>query len=412
MLGYGLPWNDGLLRPLGLTVPEGTLLNCAFPAPVSMGTVAASRMATVASWTTISSMLAMSGGYADELSAQWSASSYSGTASGTTREGRYFVLPLLTNVGGGGARRYADGVDSSGGSSNPNMSMPNVETLERNGPILLLFRRQMRDSGGPGTFRGGVSTEAAWISHKARHGHVEGELHGSGREPAMSRGLFGGFPGCNTLFEVRSGTRLRAVLAHENPVDLEALGGDVQQLPIQSLFEVDEASILHVRADGGGAVGDPLLRAPGAVLADVQAGLVSVEQARDTYGVVLAEHQGAVDAAATERQRLELRTGRLGHLPSQPLDGRGVLPPVRYDAAGGAARCGACARALGPVEEDWKRHVVEQVQPVAALGALMTSTLFVLRSYSCPDCGALLDAEMTRPEDPPVHLYSPLPRDD
>jgi acetone carboxylase gamma subunit len=48
------------------------------------------------------------------------------------------------------------------------------------------------------------------------------------------------------------------------------------------------------------------------------------------------------------------------------------------------------------------------VQPLSALGELMASTQFVLRSYSCPACGALLDAEMTLPGDPPVQTYSPL----
>jgi acetone carboxylase gamma subunit len=38
---------------------------------------------------------------------------------------------------------------------------------------------------------------------------------------------------------------------------------------------------------------------------------------------------------------------------------------------------------------------------------MMTSTLFILRSFSCPGCGLLLDTEMTLPEDPPVHTYSP-----
>jgi N-methylhydantoinase B len=354
----------------------------------------------------------MSGQYADEFSAQWSASSYSGTAAGTNRAGHYYVIPLLTNVGGGGARHYADGVDSAGGSSNPNMSMPNVETLERNGSILMLFRRHVPDSAGAGTYRGGVATESAWISHKAPHDTVEGELHGSGREPAMSHGLFGGQPGCNTAFELWTDTRVREALARENPVDLAALGGEVRRLPIQALFEVDAASILYVRADGGGGVGDPLQRPPRVVLADVEAGLVSPERARATYGVVLNARHDGVDTEATARQRRALWAERLG--AGRPNgesgakeNGRGGAPPVHYDRAGGVARCAACGYGLGPLEANWKDDLVAQVQPLAALGPLMTSTRFVLRSYCCPHCGALLDAEMTLPDDAPVHLYSP-----
>jgi acetone carboxylase gamma subunit len=60
------------------------------------------------------------------------------------------------------------------------------------------------------------------------------------------------------------------------------------------------------------------------------------------------------------------------------------------------------------VRENWKLAAVEQSEPLTALSPLMTSRSFVLRRYSCPACGALLDAEMTLPDDPPIHCFSPL----
>ena len=56
---------------------------------------------------------------------------------------------------------------------------------------------------------------------------------------------------------------------------------------------------------GGGGWGDPLEREAAAVANDVVAGAVSLETAREIYGVVV--ENGSVDEAATERQRETIR---------------------------------------------------------------------------------------------------------
>jgi N-methylhydantoinase B len=413
LLGYGLPWNDGLLQPLSLTVPEGTLLNCRFPAPVSMGTIAGSRMATVAAWNTISRMLAMNEAVADEMSAPWTAAAGSTCVAGIGREQRYFVLQPWDGAGGGGARRYADGVNTSGTQNNPMQSIMNIETIEREAPLLYLFRRQCADTGGAGTLRGGMATETAWTIHKAPQGVVNCTHSGSGREPAMAHGALGGLPAGNTLFELRTGTRVREALREASPQDLRALGGDMERLPPQGLFDVRADDVFYSRSDGGGGLGDPLLRAPERVLADVRAGLVSVAEARRSYGVLLDQAGSAVDAAATGALRRQMRADRLGtaatDLASVPeaRDGAASVPVV-YDHQRAASFCAACRWELAPLGENWKRGAVERAQPLAEVGPMMTSTLFILRSFTCPGCGLLLDTEMTRPEDPPVHTYSPL----
>ncbi|HEY7060178.1 MAG TPA: hydantoinase B/oxoprolinase family protein [Chloroflexota bacterium] len=408
LLGYELPWNEGLLRPLRVTIPEGTILNCRYPAPVSMGTIAGSRMAQVAAWSAIAGMLAMSERYADEVSAHWAISATGVRITGQNRQNRFFVLTPFAEAGGSGARRFADGIDSGGPSTNTNCT--NVETLERDAPVLYLFRREMPDSGGPGTMRGGVGLESAFTAYKAPTGYVTGVLHASGHEPAQSHGLFGGLPGCNTTFALHGAAALPEQLATAPPATREALPGEARPLPAQGLADVNAASALYAHADGGGGLGDPLLRPAECVLDDVLAGLVSVEQARARYGVVLAGER--VDAAATAALRHELRTGRLGHAPTarvaEPPPGAAVDPiMLRIDAARGVVECGACGQTVGDVRANWKLRAVEQVEPLRALGPLFTSTRFVLRSYCCPACGTALDAEMTLPDDPPLHSYSP-----
>lgn len=54
---------------------------------------------------------------------------------------------------------------------------------------------------------------------------------------------------------------------------------------------------------GGAGVGDPILRDPHAVLNDFQNGLVSVEMAKNVYGVIINTMARAVDISATQSQR-------------------------------------------------------------------------------------------------------------
>jgi N-methylhydantoinase B len=205
---------------------------------------------------------------------------------------------------------------------------------------------------------------------------------------------------------------VRAALDEGSALDLAELGGELHRLPPQGLFDIDEQGIYYSRSDGGGGLGDPLLRAPERVLADVQAGLVSASQAERVYGVVLETTQAAVDTAATACRRDEMRAVRLsGTGPSRApsasaVDGRAPIP-VRYDLARRVVECALCGQGLGPIDENWKTRAVENTAPLAALGPLMTSTLFVVRTYCCPGCATLLDAEMTLPTDPPIQVYSP-----
>jgi N-methylhydantoinase B len=356
-------------------------------------------------------MLAMSKEYRNELSALWSVSSTGVNFSGINRENRYFVGSLSAGAGGGGARLFADGIDTGGGSNNLMSSNSNVETMERNTPILCLFQRQLPNSGGAGAHRGGVSTEIAVALHKAPKGSISGDVHGSGLEPAQSHGLFGGFPSCNTLFEIYSGTAIREALRNGLPLEPRSLGGKVTRLPPQALFEIDENSIFYIRADGGGGLGDPLLRSPNKVLADVQGGLVTIAQAQKIYGVVFDEGVTTVDERETNQLRQELRAKRLGgnraaktiaaSIKNEPMIPTVVIhPELQYTL------CAACGHQLAPNDVNWKERAVEYSEPLQELNDLMISTRFVLRSFICPDCGTVLDAEMTLSNDPYINIYS------
>jgi N-methylhydantoinase B len=72
-------------------------------------------------------------------------------------------------------------------------------------------------------------------------------------------------------------------------------------------IHVNAGDLLHFNTWGGGGWGDPLERDPTLVLADVNRNLATADGARD-YGVVITN--GAVDEAATQSLRAQMRTSR------------------------------------------------------------------------------------------------------
>jgi N-methylhydantoinase B len=70
-----------------------------------------------------------------------------------------------------------------------------------------------------------------------------------------------------------------------------------------------EGDVVVMQSAGGGGFGDPLDREPERVRADVAAGYVSRERARDGYGVILTS-AGEIDLAETRALRSRLRASR------------------------------------------------------------------------------------------------------
>ena len=304
LLCYDIVWNEGAIRPIKMIAPEGTIVNCTRPAPVSVATVGAIQSVNNAACSTIGKMLAASEKYADEATAVWHANHFAIFMFGNNQRGR-LAIGILTETfaGAGGARTFGDGVDMGGEIPNPISRMANVETIEAQFPIRYLFRRKLTDSGGPGKFRGGAGGEMAIVAHDAPDGGIHYVLSGKGPRFPQSDGLSGGYPGSvNDYVWVhapqdghntdRFATTLDAIPGEDEPVSW-------------GVFPLMGDDALYVRWNGGGGIGDPLDRAPEKVLADVTTGHISKEAARDVYGVI--ETAGTVDASATAARRKELR---------------------------------------------------------------------------------------------------------
>jgi acetone carboxylase gamma subunit len=70
--------------------------------------------------------------------------------------------------------------------------------------------------------------------------------------------------------------------------------------------------------------------------------------------------------------------------------------------AKGKTACLACGHELARAGTPWKPHAVLRMQPVRSLpgAGLAIDERVVLRHFSCPGCGALLDTETALPDDP------------
>ena len=196
LLCYDIVWNEGAIRPIKMIAPEGTIVNCTRPAPVSVATVGAIQSVNNAACSTIGKMLAASEKYAEEATAVWHANHFAIFMFGNNQRGR-LAIGILTETfaGAGGARTFGDGVDIGGEIPNPISRMANVETIEAQFPIRYLFRRRLIDSGGPGKFRGGAGGEMAIVAHDAPDGGINYVLSGKGPRFPQSDGLCGGYPG-------------------------------------------------------------------------------------------------------------------------------------------------------------------------------------------------------------------------
>ena len=308
LLCYDITWNEGVIRPIEMIAPEGTIVNCRRPAPVSVATVGAIQSVNNAACATIGKMLAASDKYAGEATAVWHANHFAIFLFGRNQRGGQSIGILTeTFAGAGGARSFADGVDVGGEIPNPISRMANVETMEAMFPLRYLFRRRMIDSGGAGQYRGGVGAEFALVPHDAPDGGLHYVVSGKGTRFPMSEGLSGGYPGAPNAY----------VWVHTN----EATGDDAPPSFAQSLdampgekepvswgvYPIMGRDGLYVRWNGGGGFGDPAERDPEAVAADVRKGVVSERTSRNVYGVVIDEASGTIDHDRTEAARAALR---------------------------------------------------------------------------------------------------------
>ena len=420
MLGYDLPWNDGIARCVEIKAPRGTIVTADYPSPVSMATISAIIVTLNLVAGTLSKMLLMTPHLQDEAMANWCGTSLGVSIIGPNDRGRMTVCPEASHFAAGcGARTYADGVDTGGIIINTTANIQSIEVTEAEYPILYHFRRQLQDSGGPGRFRGGMSAGVA-ISPYDHTGPVESSLAGVGAEVPNAYGLGGGLPGATARylrFEEAGSVRDLAS-AGRLPADVGDVPGRATVRPINSSHSAFPANAVEYHNwQGGGGFGDPLDRDPEAVARDVRTGAVSAASAIAIYGVVL-EGAGADEvgtrsvrdgerarrlATAVPASRLLISdaawaevTAWVGKNPRHGVIRLGDLVEMDFDA--GRSSCARCGADVGEAGDDLRTACLVEDTGVTAAGPVRgegyASGSVRLRRYYCPGCGRQLEADV------------------
>ena len=412
----GLLWVPGALWPVVRIVSrEGSVVHARWPAGLAMRTATSAQAIRICVNACLARMLESS----EELSSHLMASCQSagaggGVFSGVTDEGQLFASMTLDDAtGGGGARSFADGADSSGLTTSPGAGCANVEVNESYLPILYLRRAESPDSGGPGRFRGGVGCTTVLRAH-----HIATPIgvlsFGQGLQHPAATGIAGGGFGRQSVFAILPTDEVDALL------DGGSLGDP--HLPMPSRGMTITSGQAHIgMSQGGGGFGDPLDRDPHGVAADVTSGLVSAPGARRDYGVVVVDeddHRRTVDLAATSSLRDAIRRQRIdGREPKPAVEQRqGRRFSMAFDVIGhddGAAVCCArCATAVARADGDVYAGLVVREQPIeesAPWGlAYQGGERFVVRNFFCPGCGTQVDVQVSLRGEPPLRAIEPI----
>jgi N-methylhydantoinase B len=186
-----IPINQGCYRPVEIICPEGTLLNCAYPASVVSGVTETSPRIIDMLLKTLSNAIP------DRVVAQSNDAACSGIFSGVDPDrrrsksfGRQHVQHIDPHAGGYGARPMRDGVNAIRVLIG-NAGVTSVEQVEHFAPLTVESWRLVPDSGGAGRWRGGLTSERAY-----EVGFDEATLTViSERGQVAPKGLFGGLEG-------------------------------------------------------------------------------------------------------------------------------------------------------------------------------------------------------------------------
>ena len=267
--------NHGSFRPVSIIAPKGTIVNVTHPAPAgSHGEIRKRVIATM--------LGALSHACPELSSADIHRTSFHNLIGGVdSATGKEFVHYEWSS-GGNGAFLEADGPSSMAAIDWGDLrTVQSAEVMETRYPLRVQWTRQAMNSGGAGHTRGGLGTRRAL---QLTHGQAQYSLLSDGAV-VPPFGILGG----------ESAAPVGSYI-HEDGKDRPfPTPGKVGGHPMQ------EGDIIVLQSAGGGGYGDPLTRDPEAVLEDVVEGYVSVEQAKESYGVIV--HNGHIDHDATLHQR-------------------------------------------------------------------------------------------------------------
>lgn len=260
-LAPDVPHNAGSFRPMHISAPDGCILNCLDPAPVASRHLVGHFLPSLL-------FQALRPALRDGLPAASADALWMTVWRGRSADASFTLTSF--GAGGSGARPDKDGLTTTGFPTGVRAAP--TEVLETLTPLVQDSRRIRTDSGGAGRTRGGLGQvvqvrrrgDGAW----SVNANIDRVL-----EPAP--GALGGDDGAAGSFrDVESGI----------------------DLPRKQLVRLSPRQAVRLSFPGGGGYGNPHERPVENVLDDVVNGYVTVEAARDRYGVQI-EHIGTPESA-------------------------------------------------------------------------------------------------------------------
>lgn len=322
------PVTSGAMRPFDIILPEGTILSATPPAGTCLYYEASESVLTAI-------MEALACALGEDAIAGGYGSLNIHTSYGTYDDGREWVT--IGQLGGErgplGATKAGDGVNGCA-SYFGNSFDPPTEIIELDTPVILLRKENVMDSAGAGKFRGGLARVTDFILPVECESYFM-PLH---FKKPTGYGVNGGRTGSTGgvwiwVPEAYDLSKERRILPMSKEVFLKGkvMAGVVDpatHLPSRERGEYFyflrsigfsqgyrnvPGTIWRYLTNSAGGWGDPLDRDPEAVKRDVRDEYVSIEAARDQYGVVIEgdphwDPEGLrLDLEATKRLREELR---------------------------------------------------------------------------------------------------------
>jgi N-methylhydantoinase B len=274
-----IPVNHGLLRPIRITAPLGSLANPIFPAPTIARFCPGNQVADTV-------MKALAQAVPGQVSAgigNLKVIAFSGMRPGGNGSAHWVHMEIFEGSYGG--RSGLDGMDAVDTLYANTRNNP-IEDIESHLPLRVSRYELREDACGAGEWRGGLGSVREFEYLAPGGASVEADGH-----VFAPWGLAGGKPG--------SPAELR-LLRRDGGV--EALPSKVPHMPI------GPGDKFVCIGPAGGGYGDPLRRDPSRVRDDVADGILTAAAARAEYGVVLGEGgEVAEDATAQLRRDMKLR---------------------------------------------------------------------------------------------------------
>ncbi|OPX37981.1 MAG: hydantoinase [Desulfobacteraceae bacterium 4484_190.2] len=272
-----IPNNDGCTIPIAMKAPEGSVVHCKFPAAV------AARM-QIGHFLTEIIYRAMAGALPDRVIAGSGGTPATMNVFYGRRNNGSPWHSVIIRGGGMGASATNDGyydfIFPANGANTP------VEIFESDTPLLVEKREIITDSGGAGKMKGGLGRRVIFRAPDDEYAPLPPVNLGiqSGRYRYPPEGLFGGKDGLKAQF-----------LINGKPGNSYGL----------TQFGPGDKVIIDVA--GGGGYGNPFERDVELVESDVADGYVSVEKAKEDYGVVIDPETMKTEPEETAKFREALK---------------------------------------------------------------------------------------------------------